>query len=119
LNAVLQHAVQLADGELQPPTFANTGWDCTVELLGELLQARFHLGEIQLRDQQPYPAVDIVPDAAGRNDPLLQIHRRNASNWEAVALVHIGHNEGSLLNPRQRCHVQELLDGAVLQNLLQ
>ena len=67
----------------------------------------------QRQDEQPHAAVDVVADPARRDDAVRELHRRDAADREAVALVDVRHRERRVDDPRQRGDVLELLERAV------
>ncbi len=83
-----------------------------------MLQARFDVVEIEIRSHQPHAAVDVVADAAGRNDPaLFGISGAYASDTKPVAPVDVGHGETRVLDPRQERHVGDLFGSLIMADL--
>ena len=53
------------------------------EVAYQLALLLLDIGEGEIRDQKPDPAVDVVPDPAGGDHALLHIHRGDAADGEA------------------------------------
>ena len=83
------------------------------DLMDEVGAALAQLRLLQRQRQQAHAAVDVVADAARRDDPVGRQRRGDAADREAVALVHVGHRQRRLDDPRQRRHVLQLLQRAV------
>jgi hypothetical protein len=63
--------------------------------------------------QQAHAAVDVVPNAAGRDHPVGLGSGGHATDREAVALVDVGHGQRCVDDPGQRGHVGQLLQRAI------
>jgi hypothetical protein len=78
--------------------------------------------ELALRDrqrQQAYAAVDVVADAAGRDDTIGELRGGDASDRKTVALVDVRHRKGRLDDARKRGDILELLERPVADDGLE
>ena len=83
-------------------------------------EPRLNLLVHEVGAHQPDAAVDVVADAARRNDAAFgRIGGRNAADAEAVSPVDVGHGEAGHLNARQKRHVGHLLRRLIAANLLE
>ncbi len=102
-----------------PPALADAGRNIVKELIDQRPDPVLDVIPRQVGTEQPDAAIDVVADAARRDDtPLLRVGRRHAANAKAIAPVNIGHGQACLLNARQGRHVDYLLGPLVLLDLL-
>ena len=102
-----------------PPALADAGGNIAEELIDQRPDPVLDVVPRQVGSEQPDAAIDVVADAARRDDaPLLRVGRRHAADAEAIAPVDIGHGQAGLLNARQGRHVDHLLGPLVLLDLL-
>src|SRR5206468_4759269 len=71
-------------------------------------QFLFDLLEDQTGLHQAYASIDVVADAAGRDDAVVEIHRRDATDGKAVAPVNVRHGERIADDAREMRHVHHL-----------
>ena len=105
--------------EVERAAAARAGRDPPRELVHERLPPQPQLGLRERQREQADAAVDVVADAAGRDDAVGQRGGGDAADREAVALVDVGHRQGGLDDARQRGDVHELLERPVAPNRLQ
>ena len=85
----------------------------------EFLDARLDVGGRQVRPDEADAAVDVVADAAGRDDAALRrVGGRHAADRKPVAPVDVGHGQAGPLDAGERGHVGHLLGGVVVADLL-
>ena len=113
---VREHLVQLLARQPERPVLSRTRRDRPRELVNERLAPLPKLDFRQGQDEQANPAVDVVADAARRDDPVRQRRRRDPADREPVALVDVGHRERRLDHSRQRRDVRELLQRPVARD---
>ena len=111
-----QNVVQHPARESKRAVPAGAGRNRPRDLVHEPFATPTELVLRQRQDEQPDAAVDVVADAAGRDDPVGERRRGDASHREAVALVDIGHRERSPDDARQRGDVLQLLERAVRED---
>src|SRR3989338_562957 len=88
--------------------------------MSEIFELRRDVFQGPLRAQEAHAAIDVVADAARRDDPAgLGSNRRAPADRKAVALVRVGHRKRVLLYARQGRHVHELFERAVAEDLLE
>jgi hypothetical protein len=92
-RAALHHAAQFVHGYGQRTRGADTGGHVAEELVHEFAQPRLDLLACEPRRHQSHAAVDVVADAAGRDDSLIEIKCRDATDREAVTPMDIWHCE--------------------------
>ena len=92
-RAAFHHAAQFVHGYGQRARGADAGGHVAEELVHEFAQPRLDLLACEPRRHQPHAAVDVVADTAGRDDSLLEIKRRDATDREAVTPMDIWHRE--------------------------
>jgi hypothetical protein len=112
-RAGTQHVIQLLRGEQDRAMPARAGRNRARELVHERLSTRTELLGRQRQREQPHAAVDVVADAARRDDPVRQSGRRDTTDRKTVALVDIGHRQRRLDDARKRGDVLQLLERAV------
>ena len=71
------------------------------------------VGRREVGPQQPHAAVDVVADAAGADDAVLDVGGDDAADREPVALVDVGHRERRLDDAREGRAVRHLLQRRV------
>ena len=115
-RALAQHAVELADRRAAacPPCRRRPAR--AARSRARAARARSPSSDRgQRQREQAHAAVDVVADAARRDDAVRELGRRDAADREAVALVDVGHRQRRLDDPRQRRHVLQLLERAVAE----
>ena len=112
-RALTEHVVEVCASERERPFLAGARWDGARDLVDERLTppAELLLGERE--HEQAHAAVDVVADAAGGDDAVRRLHRRDAADREAVALVDVRHGERGPNDPWERGDVLELLERLV------
>ena len=98
----------LPGGKFQGAPGADAGGDVLIQGRDEGDQTVADVLPAQTGGQQAAAAVDIVTDAAGRDDPLLHCEGRDPADGKAVPPVHVGHRERGRHDPRQVGHVRHL-----------
>ena len=80
--------------------------------LRELLPQRGNLRLGQVGPQQPHTAVDVEPDAPGRDDRLWvrRVERGDVADRETVARVQVRHRQRGADDAWERRDVRDLLD---------
>ncbi|MEX2613526.1 MAG: hypothetical protein WD380_08100, partial [Gaiellaceae bacterium] len=117
--SVAQDGVEIGLPKRLSHVLSRAGRDRTRELVHERLPAAAELGLRDRKRKEAHPAVDVVSDAAGRDDPVGELHRSDASDREAVALVDIRHRQRCLDDARKRRDVLELLERPVPDDRLE
>ncbi len=118
-GSLLHQPRQLGLVEEVLPALANARWDVAEELFHQRPDAVFRLAPLKLGAQQPDAAVDVVADAAGRDDSaFFGVGRRHAADAESISPVDIRHGQAGHLDARQRGHVGHLFGALVLLDLL-
>src|SRR4029077_10829295 len=92
-RAAFHHAAQFVHGYGQRTRGADTGGHVAEEAVHKFAQPRLDLLACKPRRQQSHAAVDVVADAAGRDDSLIEIECRDATDREAVTPMDIWHRE--------------------------
>jgi hypothetical protein len=118
-GAPAQHLVELRISPAVAPLLADPGRDGTRDLVHQRLPAPRKLVRRQRERKQADAAVDVVANAPWGDDAVGELHRRDAADWEPVALVGIGHRERRPSDTRQRGDVLELLERAVARDRLE
>ena len=88
-------------GEFQGPPGTNAGGDVLKECRDQRRDALPDVGETKTRGHEAAAAVDVVPDAAGGDDPLVEVKGRDPADGKTVAPMHVRHSERVLHDPRQ------------------
>src|SRR5262249_5256635 len=68
--------------------------------------------------EQPHAAIDVVANAARRNDSVGGARGHDTADGKSISLVDIGHCEGGFLHARKGCGVDQLFQGALLEEML-
>jgi hypothetical protein len=124
--AVFDHPVRAFEHDLAQVGAAGLDETLTAEACGhiaedlveQLFQARAYLLFSEVGAQQANPTIDIVPNPPRRNDAFLHVHRRHATDREAVAPVDVGHRNRVAHDAWQKRHIRHLLRRLVLLDLL-
>ena len=112
--ALGQDPVEPRSLQVERTALAGAGGHAAGDLVGELHAALLtQVVGRERRGEQADAAVDVVAHAAGRDDSVRGLGRRQAADREAVALVDVGHRQARLDDPRQRGDVLELLERVV------
>ena len=110
---------QLALVELVLPALADAGGNVAKELLDQRPDPILDVAPFEVGAQQAHAAVDVISDAARRNDaPFLGVGRSHAADAEAVPPVNVGHGQAGLLDAGQGRHVDHLFGPLVVLDLL-
>ncbi len=97
----------------------DAGGNVREQVFDKLLQVWLDFGKLQIGTYHAHAAVDVVADAAGRNDaPFFRIGRAHAPDAKAIAPVNIGHGETGHLNARECGDIGHLFAGLISANLL-
>ncbi len=115
-GALCHHLVQLAVADAERAVGAQAGRHVLEEPVGELPDDRPDLVLPQAGADETGAAVDVEADAAGRDDAVVETHRRHAADREAVPPVDVGHRQRVADDPRQEGDVGDLLDSLVLRH---
>src|SRR5439155_760428 len=92
-RAAGQDAVEVVAAQLEWPAAPDAGRNLAGDGVGQLAQHGPHVVETDVGAEQTHAAIDVVADAARRDDARLGIDRRHAADGEAVALVHVWHGD--------------------------
>src|SRR5215510_8509009 len=117
LRSVFQNGVEIRTLHIQKTVATGAAWNVPEKLVQQGLELRPSLLLCPRRCQQTNAAVDIEADTAGRNDSLLKIGSRNAADTESIALVRIGHSQGTPSPTRQRGNIGYLIERLVFFDL--
>src|SRR5262249_40912726 len=105
-----EQPLQLLLVELVASRFADTGRHLAEQLFHERPQPRLDILVVEVRANEPNAAVDVVADAARRDDAtLVRIGRTDAADAEAVAPVDVRHRQAGVLDPRQEGDIRDLV----------
>ena len=117
LRPLDQDLLEDAGAELGDAALAHSGRDLLEDLGQELFSQGTNVLLRVIGLEQADPAVDVVADAARRDDAVLGIEGRHSPDREPVALVGVGHDVGHALDARQAGHVGGLLERLVLPHV--
>ncbi len=93
-GAVAQHLVEVARGQPGDRALAaHAGGDVVLELADELTEPAAEIGDGQVGAHEADAAIDVVADAAGGDDALLRVERRDAADREPVPFVDVRHRQ--------------------------
>jgi len=67
-----------------------------LHLLDEASEAIAELGSLNIGANEANATVDVIADAAGRDDPTRRVEGGHSADWEAVTFVHVRHRERDL-----------------------
>jgi hypothetical protein len=112
--ALAQHRLQLVGAQGDPASASSPHRHLAGDGVHEPLLSVAQLVGVERQREQPHTAIDVISHAAGRNDPIGRERRRDAADRKAVTLVDVGHRQCRVDDPRQRRHVGELLERAVV-----
>jgi hypothetical protein len=116
-RTVHQHPVERRALQPQRTAVAAADRHAPGDLVHQRLGAASELAHGQRQRKQPHTAVDVVPDPAGRDDPVRRLGRGHATHREAVPLMDVGHRQRRPGDPRQRRHVLQLLERPIGRDL--
>ncbi len=108
-----QHATELVVGQLEAAGATVAHRDRATQLVDQGLEGA-DVGVAHVGREKPDAAVDVEPDAAGRDDAIRPAGRRHTADREAIALVHVGHAHGPPHDAGERGDVDELLEAPVV-----
>jgi hypothetical protein len=117
-RAVAQHRVERAAAQRERAVAPGARGRAPRDLLHEPLLALPELTGEHRQGEQANAAVDVVADAAGGDDAVGQLDRRDGADREAVAGMDVGHRQSGIDDPRQRRDVLQLHEAAVLADRL-
>ena len=109
-RALLHQIPKIAVRKFQKSMSANARRHALEKPIDNLFQMRLHVIERQVRGDEAHAAVDVEPNATGRDDAaFVHVHRRNAADGESVTTVAIRHAKRVARDARQHGHVADLL----------
>ena len=98
---------------------ARAGGDVLEQSVDQTFHVRLDVLVKQVRAKQPHSAVDVVPDAAGRDDSaFVGIGRADAADRESVAPVDVRHGQAGELDPWQSGDIGYLVRSLIVTHLL-
>ena len=101
------------------PALADAGGNITEELIDQRPDPILDVAPFEAGAQEPHAAVDVIADAAGRDDAaFLGVGGSHSADAKAVAPVDVGHGQAGLLNAGQGRHVGDLLGTLIVLDLL-
>jgi hypothetical protein len=109
--------VEIAPREFDGSARTDAGRYSAEELIHQAFQARRHVGQREIRADQPHAAIDIVPDPSRRDDSFTHIERGHPADGESVSPMAIRHAEGIALNAWQAGNVGDLIKDALIHRL--
>ena len=112
-RAVHEHGVEVHARQRTAGAASDARGDRARELVHQLLLALAELGRAQRQGEQAHAAVDVVADAAWRDDAIGKRGRGHGADGKAVALVDIGHRDRGVDDAGKRRHVLQLLQRVV------
>jgi hypothetical protein len=118
-GTVFQHVVQFARRQLDLSAPAHAAGAVGVKGGGQLVQVGLDSLQRQAAGEQPHPAVDVVADPAGGDDPVGQRRGDDPADGKPIALMDVGHGQRVAGDSRQACGVHQLLDAAVARQTFQ
>jgi hypothetical protein len=95
-----QHRIEVVGPKCEAPPAPDPRRDLPEDRRAESVESRLRLLQGERRAQQPDPAVDVVSDHPGRDDPAVSDGGgRDAADGAAVALVHVRHGQSVAADP--------------------
>ena len=105
-----QHLFLLLRRQCKLPGGADARRYMGVEGVDQLPETGPNIRLLEPGGGKAHPAVDVVADPAGRNDPGLPVKGGNAADGKSVPPVHVRHGQRSFDDPRQHRNVCHLLE---------
>jgi hypothetical protein len=68
--------------------------------------------------KKPDPAIDVIADPSGRDDPFVRIEGGHAADRETVSLMGVRHRIGHAPDPGQAGHVAGLFESQIMPDVL-
>ena len=97
---------------------ADPGRHVALDLRCQPGQVLPNFGKSRAASEQPHAAIDVVADAARRNDAVGRARGHDTSDGKSISLVDVGHCEGGFLHAWERRGVDQLVQGALLDEML-
>jgi hypothetical protein len=104
---------------LSIPAVANSLWAAHFALTDRLRRAQVlpNFRKLRAASEEPHAAIDVVADAARRNHSVGRARGHDTSDGKSISLVDIGHCEGGFLHTWERRGVDQLVQGALLDEM--
>ena len=99
--------------------FAHAARDVLEARIRQRTEVRTNIFRGEVRPDETDPAIDVVPDPAGRNHPVIVVECRDPADRESIPPVNIGHGHGRPEDPGHRRDVRDLLRRLILSELRQ
>ena len=113
------HRVEIGGGERRRAVAPRAARDAGEQTIDKLAHPGVNLPGRERRREQPHAAVDVVPDAAGGDDPMRDFGGSHSPDRESITLVHIRHDDHGPRQTRESGGIHRLLERFIPGDLLQ